>query len=609
VVERGPANQGVSPVRPTIIDQGGHRPQLGHIIGEPSIPAAPHLGVQTADGAASPREGPAVVAPSQTETNVPVPRPVPAERTSTLAERSLAGPAEVRPDLPVPRPIPAERTSTPAQLSPAGPAEVRPDVPVPRPVPAERTSTLAERSLAGPAEVRPDLPVPRPIPAERTSTPAERPPAEAAEVRPDLPVPRPIPAERTSTLAERSLAGPAEVRPDLPVPRPIPAERTSTLAERSLAGAAEVRPDLPVPRPIPAERTSTLAERSLAGAAEVRPDLPVPRPIPAERTSTPAERSPAEPVEPKATLSIDGSVQTEKTSASPEATPVHLAPAQRSAPEAGATPFESPLPHLVHARPPALGTRSLFSQGHPHSGVSEEMVGQPLPFMPHLLMREPRDFSTRPSELSRRVISRLTSDITSSGVGDVSGEHGLRPIGMSPRLPELRLLLEGSTLADPGGYPQAENRFGGQYASVHPIAQMLQQTIGLYPVHNEVGHESMGRESTDWEHDKHLFDFPGYTHELASMPGKRTSEARLPLAVGGFSKRSEESAPVIARAPSDRPNAADTSTASVNSGTTNHAQPDQSTMGQVDLDSLAREVYQIIKRRMCVEKERCAFGS
>jgi hypothetical protein len=138
---------------------------------------------------------------------------------------------------------------------------------------------------------------------------------------------------------------------------------------------------------------------------------------------------------------------------------------------------------------------------------------------------------------------------------------------------------------------------------------MLQQTIGLYPVQDEVGHESIGGESTDWEHNTHLFESLTYMRDLASTPGGRTSEARLPLAVAGFSKRGEESAPVIATAPLERPNAANISTASGRSETTNHAQSDQSSMGQMDLDSMAREVYQIIKRRMCVEKERCAFGS
>ena len=89
------------------------------------------------------------------------------------------------------------------------------------------------------------------------------------------------------------------------------------------------------------------------------------------------------------------------------------------------------------------------------------------------------------------------------------------------------------------------------------------------------------------------------------------SGGELPVAVfAGSPQRSEGAAASVATAPLNRPTGAgDSGKASASAEATTTAAADQPAAASVDIDSLARDVYQIIKRRLSLEKERRAFGS
>lgn len=95
---------------------------------------------------------------------------------------------------------------------------------------------------------------------------------------------------------------------------------------------------------------------------------------------------------------------------------------------------------------------------------------------------------------------------------------------------------------------------------------------------------------------------PAY-HDASRIPGAEAPAAAL---VGAVSQGGSESAG-IAKAPLDRPTAGAGGGPSSAAGAAT-TQADQGSPSTVDLDSIAREVYQIIKRQLVWENERHAFS-
>jgi len=163
-------------------------------------------------------------------------------------------------------------------------------------------------------------------------------------------------------------------------------------------------------------------------------------------------------------------------------------------------------------------------------------------------------------------------------------------------------------------------RSEGGFASTRPF--LIHPDL-LDFVHNEPEpSESLVTEMDDWEYPSAAFESASwldtppsargfepalqYLRPPAHHDGSRTPGAESPVAalVGAVRQGGSESAG-IAKAPLDRPTVGAGGVPSVSAGA---ATGTQGSPSNVDLDSVAREVYQIIKRQLVWENERHAFS-
>jgi len=202
---------------------------------------------------------------------------------------------------------------------------------------------------------------------------------------------------------------------------------------------------------------------------------------------------------------------------------------------------------------------------------------------------------------------------------------GRLPFGFSqPAIAEARLADDQKTLEFPfekrfAILPEDYPSFAGpsltRSSLLDSMRREFQPPRSLSPVGGEGDDAVAGAESDFWESRavpvsalEAALQFP----TAQAGHGKwRASGGELPVAVfAGSPQHSEGATASVATASLNRPTGGgDSGAASASAEATTTAAADQSGAPSVDIDSLARDVYQIIKRRLSLEKERRAFGS